>query len=268
MAAAKQKIEPVRKPFLTGSWHGKDAHKLALRCLLAGAIMIIVQAIAALMLTFNIGWLRILIMLVIVGLCFYYRFSQGAVQGEADVAIGEIMFRRKETGTPYTKEEHDRCFCKGKGFFAVLVGMLPFVLFGAVYAFVSKPVSYSIGALPSWTSDLLYSTEMGDALHYYTTAAQTNVLTVLRIVDRVMILPYINVAMTYGNAACTLMEKLTPALVLIAPLGYGFGYLQGVQRRIDVNTGIKSGNDRRKRKEQKERKKRQQSRRREPEQLI
>lgn len=54
-----------------------------------------------------------------------------------------------------------------------------------------------------------------------------------------------------------LAERLSPLLVLISPLGYAIGYMRGQQLRDRINTGIKVGDDKKKRREQKARKKRQ-----------
>ena len=54
--------------------------------------------------------------------------------------------------------------------------------------------------------------------------------------------------------------------MLLAPLGYGLGYTQGRKLRDKINTGIKMGDDRKKRRERKARKQRQRSK--SPERLI
>ena len=268
-AKNSKKVEPVRKPYLTGSWHGADARKLALRCMLAGLILTLVLALSSMIVSMNSVWLRLLIVLLFEGLCFYYRFMQGGAQGEADVTLGEIMYRRQENGQPIASQDRDRCFHKAKGFFAVALGMLPFFVFTLIYALIAKPVSFTLGALPSWMSDLRYQTEMGDALQYYNAAGQMGALDVMRVIDRVLILPWVTALSPLGNSALTLAEKLSPLLIWVAPLGYGFGYLQGVSRRVAVNTGIKEGTQRRERREKKALKQRQRQRQsKQPEQLI
>ena len=69
-----------------------------------------------------------------------------------------------------------------------------------------------------------------------------------------------------GNDAALLAERLSPLFVLLAPLGYGLGYTQGRKLRDKINTGIKMGDDRKKRRERKARKQRQRSK--SPERLI
>ena len=89
---------------------------------------------------------------------------------------------------------------------------------------------------------------------------------VMRVIDRALVMPFINVASYIGDSAALTVERLSPLLLLIAPLGYGFGYRQGLNLRTKINTGIKMGDDKKKRKERKARKQRQRSS--SPERLI
>ena len=57
----------------------------------------------------------------------------------------------------------------------------------------------------------------------------------------------VNVFSYTGNDAALLAERLSPLFVLLAPLGYGLGYTQGRKLRDKINTGIKMGDDRKKR---------------------
>ena len=67
-------------------------------------------------------------------------------------------------------------------------------------------------------------------------------------------------------ARICLLYTSSPLFVLLAPLGYGLGYTQGRKLRDKINTGIKMGDDRKKRRERKARKQRQRSK--SPERLI
>ena len=108
--------------------------------------------------------------------------------------------------------------------------------------------------------------EFGDALRYYENATTIGAFEVLRIVIRASIMPFINVAAFLGGSATLWMERISPLLLLIAPLGYGLGYLQGPNERVKINTGIKMGDDKKRRRERKARKQRRESKA--PERLI
>ena len=108
--------------------------------------------------------------------------------------------------------------------------------------------------------------EFADALSYYNRSAGLGVMDILRVIDRAMMMPFINVFSSLGNEASLLAERLSPLFVLIAPLGYGLGYAQGKRLRDRINTGIKMGDDKKKRRERKARRQRQRSK--SPERLI
>ena len=138
--------------------------------------------------------------------------------------------------------------------------------FAVVYAVLTRPITYTLGVLPSWTEALMRQSEFGDALRYYENVGSMGVMDILRVIDRAMILPFVNVFSYTGNDAALLAERLSPLFVLLAPLGYGLGYTQGRKLRDKINTGIKMGDDRKKRRERKARKQRQRSK--SPERLI
>ena len=152
----------------------------------------------------------------------------------------------------------------------MLVGAAPFVIFAAVFACMTETVYYSLGALPSWMDGLMNQTEVYTSLAYYEAAEPVSALGIMRVIDRAMIMPFVNIATYFGPEAVVLVERLSPLLVLVSPVGYGIGYLGGQHLRDQVNTGIKVGDDRKKKREMKARKKRQRQQRapKKPEQLV
>ena len=262
----KPQVEEVKKPVLTGSWHGHDTWKLAGKRALSILAISLVYLIAGLLLGFDSLFGRIASCLVVVGLAVYYQYYQGMVQGQGDAAFAEIMYTRDAEGREVTPRDRERCFHPLKGFFATLMGAVPFVLFALVFAFITKPASYVLGVLPSWTESMLAQSEFGDALRYYGANGGLAAVDVMRVIDRALVMPFINVASYIGDSAALTVERLSPLLLLIAPLGYGFGYRQGLNLRTKINTGIKMGDDKKKRKERKARKQRQRSS--SPERLI
>lgn len=270
MQSAKGKpqkpVTLVKKPILKGSWHGKDAWKLAIKRMLSVLAVTVIYLIGGMLLSFDSLWGRLLAGIAIVGLAVYYQYYQGMVQGQNDAAFAEIMYDRQESGRPVTEGDRARCFHPFKGMFAALTGALPFFVFTVVYAALARPITYTLGVLPSWTEALMRQSEFGDALRYYESVGTLGVMDILRVIDRAMIMPFVNVFSYVSNDAALLAERLSPLFVLAAPLGYGLGYTQGKTLRDKINTGIKMGDDRKKRRERKARKQRQRSK--SPERLI
>lgn len=263
----KKPIEPVRKPIIQGSWHGKDAWKLARGRGFTMLALTFFYLIAGILLTMESLWARVLACVAVVGAAFYYLYISGLAQGQTDAAFGEILHDRRASGHDIPKDECERSFHPFKGWFAVAIGAIPFVLFALVFALMTRPVTYRLGALPAWTEGLMHQTEFGTGLGYYLNQPGMSALDVMRIIVRAMIMPFVNVAVALGTDAGLWAERLSPLLLLIAPMGYGFGYGQGLNYRVKVNTGIKLGDDKKKRKERKARKQRQRSAK-GPEQLI
>ena len=268
----KKPIELVKKPIIPGSWHGKDANKMAFKRYLSVLATTAIYLFGSIILGFDALWGRILTCVTLAGGMFYYQYMNGLNQGENDAAFGEILYTRQQNGRVVPAEERERSFHPMKGFYAVLAGAAPFVLFALVYAFLAKPVYYSLGVLPAWAEGLMSQTEFATGLNYYGVGAELGVVGVMRIIDRAMIMPFVNVATGIDANAILLAERLSPLLVLISPLGYALGYSGGQRLRDQVNTGIKMGDDRKKKREAKARKKRQrqhqQQRPKGPQQLV
>lgn len=258
--------ELVQKPIIRGSWNGKDAWKLAFKRMIVMLAVIVIYLIAGVMLAFDGMWSRILSCIFTVFVTAYYLYGSGVAKGQTDAAFGEILYEREKNGHAITEEDRQRSYHPLKGLFAVLVGAVPFVIFAIVFACITEKYTYQLGSLPAWASSLTAQTEFGDALSYYNVQTSMTAVDIMRIVDRAMILPFINVASYFGNGAVLLAERLSPVLILVAPAGYAIGYAQGLNFRTRINTGIKMGDDKKKRRERKARKQRQKSKA--PERLI
>ena len=267
----KKPIEMVKKPIVPGSWHGKDANKMAFKRYLSVLATTAIYLFGSIFLGFDAMWGRILMCVTLVFGVTYYQYMNGLNQGENDAAFGEILYGRQQNGRTLPAEEIERSFHPLKGFYAALAGASPFVLFALVFAFMAEPVYYSLGVLPAWADGLMTQTEFATGLNYYGVGSELGVLGVMRVIDRAMIMPFMNVATGIDMNAVLLAERLSPLFVLISPMGYAVGYSRGQHLRDQVNTGIKMGDDRKKKREAKARKKRQRQQsqqRKGPEQLV
>ncbi|MBR5546213.1 MAG: hypothetical protein IKU70_04455 [Clostridia bacterium] len=268
----KKIIEIVHKPIIAGSWHGKDANKMAFKRCLSVLATTAIYLFGCILLGFDAMWGRILTCFTLVSGITYYQYMTGLSRGENDAAYGEIIYGRKENGHTVPASECDRSFHPLKGLYAALVGAAPFALFALVYAFMAEPMYYSLGVLPAWTEGLMSQTEFATGVSYYQDASALGVTGFMRIVDRAMIMPFVNIASAIDAETILLAERLSPLLVLISPLGYALGYSRGQELRDRVNTGIKMGDDRKKKREARARRKRQrqqnQHRTKDPQQLV
>lgn len=262
----KKPVEWVQKPIITGSWHGRDAWKMAFKRMLAFLAIAAIYLITGALLSFDIFWLRVTMGVMVLVSVASHQYASGVGQGQKEAAYGEIIYARRESGYAVPQKETERSYHPFKGYFAVLMGSIPFVLIAVVFAFLTSEPEYQLGVLPAWTENLMQQTEFADGLSYYSAHSGLTAVDVLRIIDRAMVMPFVTIAAGIGTKALLWVERLSAVLVLVAPIWYGVGYAQGLQYRARINTGIKIGDEKKKRRERKARRQRQRSTA--PERLI
>ncbi len=254
---AKQKktgqAAPVRKPFLKGRAFSPQCWKRGLRVLVYQvALIFIFLFIGQVLLTDSVP-LRIVLNLLVVAGFFMLMHGEGSRAGLDDVAFAEIALGRRESGKEIEKRDLDRCYHPLKGLFTVLVGMLPLLLVAVVFAFITREQTYVLGGLPSWLSAYEQRADVGLALSYYHEAQGMGIESVLRIIVRLLLFPYINMVGTDSSSLLLLVERLSPLLMLVIPMGYAVGYLRGPALRARVHGAIKADAQRRVRREKKAR---------------
>jgi hypothetical protein len=264
-AKGKQKQTLVYKPFLSGNWGSALAVKRGFKLLAYQLVFVFVYLFIGQALLFDQPLLRVMINLMIVLGFGGLLYNDGAKQGLDDVTYAEIALQRQQSGKPIDKLERDRCFHPAKGFFSVFAGTLPLILFCVVFALAAKVQVYRLGGLPDWVQSYERRADVGLALRYYHQGNAFGLLDGMRVAVRLLIFPYINMAGTGSNLALLWLERLSPLLVCIIPIGYALGYLQGKRLRAGVHGAIVSDRARRVRKERRERKRRQ---RQEPNSLV
>ena len=266
MQKQKKPVPEVVKPILIGSWHGQDAVKQGFRMMLNILFISVIYLILSLLLTFDALALRIITSLILIATATAYMYTSGMAAGQGDAAYGEIMYTRKQEGKTITPQELERSFHPAKGFFEVLIGAAPYLIDTLAFACVTSLSTYTLGVLPSWLTRFTRQSGIGDALAYYQSHSGMDAISVVRIVVRSMTLPFVNVATKLGDVATLWAERLSPLWVMVAPLGYAFGYQQGKNARVRINTGIAIGENKKKRRARRE--KREREKKNSPQQLV
>lgn len=262
----KAPVKPVVKPYLRGNVIDTSSVKTAV--LFVGAML--GMALANLLLTAALMWDSVIlrvgangIVLMVIYLLFY---QSGANKGAGDVNQGEILHQRRESGRSVEQKDVNRCYHPLKGIVAALLGSIPVFVAALVLALVAQRQMSSIGALPSWIGGLERRDEVGQALSFYGQVSPLTLEDGLRIVIRMLLMPFVNMVGTKNMDGLLTLERISPVLTLLPALVYGLGYMQGVKIRSRVHTDIALG----KRKRAKKEKKRRQARARQmkgPEQL-
>lgn len=259
----KKTIKPVKKPFLQGKPVDGSTAAAAIKFFFSLFGMALVNVLLGSMVSWSIQWLNILfngaLLLVIYGV--YYQ--NGANRGVAAVNQGEILWQRRENGHQVDQKEQSLCFHPMKGFLIGLLGLLPALVCGLMLALVAQKQYTGLGALPSWIASLQRQTETAGALAIYQTEQAMSMESTLRVIVRLLVMPYVNMVGANNRDALLLLERICILPLLMPAISYGVGYLQGIRLRTQVHTDIALG----KRKRAKKEKKRRQARSKEPEQL-
>lgn len=249
----KQKIEKVSKPFLKGDMIDRTTFPGALKFFFGMIGMAVAFLLFCVMLNFEADWLNIVANLTIV-LGFYLFFAQFGMNAGADaVNQGEIMYARQEKGRPVAQWEKSMCYHPLKGLVSALIGSAPMILCALVLAFVAKRQMTGLGSLPAWVASLEGREEIGNALAYYHEPGKLTLETVMRLITRMAIMPYVNMVGAGDMDAMLILERISPVLNLLPAVIYGIGYSRGVSVRSEVHTSIAMGKKKAKRKQAKER---------------
>lgn len=242
---AKKKQTLVYKPYQTGKAFDGNTLKRALRLLAMTLAVSLMYLLIATALSFDMAVLRILLnALLVAGVLSLYFFS-GTRDGFDDVYAGEIAYQHIEHGDDEPQRNRDRCFNKAKGFVTGAVACaIPFLI-AFLFAVTAKKSEYILQALPSWTSPYLSEEGIGAALAYYGETLPVTVWDILRVVVRIMILPFVNIVGTGNAGRLLILDRLSPLIMLLPMFAYATGYLQGPKQRAMIHGNIARSNKRR-----------------------
>lgn len=263
----KKKRKLVTKPFHQGL---PMDHRLARRAVsVAGYLLTsyLLYLVLGAMLVFDNAFIRIVTNVALILLASGVVYYNGITTGVADVTHGEIIYRRLEEGKPVPEQDKARCFHPAKGFVSALVGVLPFLILTLMLAFIAQLQTFQLGGLPDWLEGFERRPEIGGALSYYHRTTPMGLENYLRILVRIMMMPYVNIIGADNALAMLWLERLSPLSCLIPVVCHGLGYLKGRSVRMQVHTDIAAS--KRKKKRQAAKKRREQPRKSgEPERLI
>lgn len=261
----KNRIEKVSKPYLRGDAYDRTTIPSALKFCAGMLVTAIVYVIVCMMMNWDRPWLDITLNTAVL-LLTYMMFAQFGMNAGADaVNQGEIMYSRQEKGRPVADWERKQCYHPLKGFLVGLIGSVPIVLCSALLAVLAKRQMSGIGTLPSWVGSFESRPEFGQALAIYHATGSITLESAMRLVVRMMTMPFVNIIGADNSEGMLLMERLSPVINLLPAVAYGLGYVNGVGVRTTVHTNIALGKQKAHRKQAKERRSRTQ--RRGPEQL-
>ena len=246
----KRQIKPIKKPYLRGNAVSAAAAKRGAKLMVYPLLFIVINLFVGSLFSFEGSvFLRVVMNMLLVFFTMAILFVSGQNAGYGDVTFAEIQYNHEQEGKPVTKQDRDRCYHPLKGVFCALIGVLPALLLAVVYALTVQRQSYALQTLPAWVSSYSMQEEFYLPLSYYQVAAPFNIGSVLTIVMRLMIFPWINLAGARNPDGILLVCRLSPLFVLLPFAGYIIGYLRGRYARAMVHGNIAAA-DRKKRRKQ------------------
>lgn len=264
----KKKKQPplVQKPTHKGKVIEKTGTKRAAKIFGSMVLVMLLYLIFGPMLMFDNMILRTILNIFLLALAMGMLSITGSGDGEADAALGEIVYQRKQEGKAVPKADEDKSFNPLRGFYTAFLGASVFFCLAIILAVFTKAETYALGVLPGWVQSYTGDTTIGQGLEYYNISRSLSALDVIRMIVRASVFPFFTMFNTSSSAALFL-ERISPLLVLIVPSGYALGYLRGKKIRSMIHGSIAAGVKKKKRKANKEKKARQ-GKINEPEKLI
>ena len=237
----KKVIAPVKKPFMRGKPVDGKTFKTAVFFFFGLLGMVLANILLGSMAMWDTAWLNILFNCALLLVIYSVFYQNGANKGTAAVNQGEIMLQRQEAGRTVSAKDAAECFHPLKGFISALLGSLPVLVCAVLLALVAQMQYTGLGSLPSWISSLQRQPEMAGALAIYDGADSLSMEDTLRVIVRMLMLPYVNMIGSANRAGLLVLERLSALVLALPALSYGLGYMQGVKFRSRVHTEIAMG---------------------------
>ena len=255
MPASKKPVKKVTQPYLKGKPVDSALPLNALRFFGGLGLLMLMNVLLSALMSLETAWLKALVCILIILGTVVLFFLAGAGSGTKLVARSENFYDRKASGRTMYAGEEASCYHPLKGLLYALVGSLPVLAVAIWLALIAQRQVTSYGVLPSWVSTSAQP-QLAAALDYYNTAATTSVETILRVIVRLLILPYVGLVGSESSEALLTLERLSPLLLLLPAISYGIGFTQGPARRTLVHTKIAENIRQRRKQEKKAQKKR------------
>ena len=243
-----EKVQEVRKPFLTGSPVDENTFRNSAKFLGLFIMITFVSFIACSSTAFGGSFLRIGLNTAVILVILMLFFNFGSNLGAEAVNRGEILWQRQEKGLSFSESERKICFHPLKGYLIALLGLILILIPAVILAFVTDIQTTDAGALPGWMQSYLRRGDVSNALINYT--------------------PFVNLVGHSNKTGMLTLERISPLILLLPALAYGTGYISGKSIRTRIHTAISENEKKRIRRDKRKRKSQNRpSHRREPEQL-
>lgn len=238
---AKKKPKLVYKPYKKGIVFSAYTVKKGVGLMAYFLLFAILYFLLGATLNFENDILRIGANVILVLTCCALTYVSGARLGQEEVGAGEIAYAREQAGKTVDRGDTVKCYHPWKGVVICLVAILPVLLITVPYAVLAKKQVYELQLLPSWVDAYASQSAIHEPLRYYENGYTVGLVDYLRIVTRIMILPFANMATPDRADLLLIVDRLSPLLACLPAVGYPLGYLSGPRSRAMVHGDIALG---------------------------
>ena len=249
--AKNNKRPMVFKPYTRGNVFDSAALKRSLRVMAYFFMFAFLYLIVGSALQFDSAFLRVLMNVLMVLVCSAIVYMDGARLGENEVAFGEITYTRQQNGKETGEKDKLRCYHPLKGVMIALAAAVPVLLLTLPHAVTAVKQVYTLQRLPKWVAGYSNQAEVMAPLQFYTREVQVSALDILRMITRILIFPFANIATVDNPDALLTMDRLSPLLASLPLIGFPLGYLTGPRSRAMVHGDISNSNKRAQRRKRK-----------------
>ena len=244
-----KKVRPIDKPYLRGNMWSGLAVVRGLKLLLYPFVFLLMNLFVGAAFAFEGSlFLRIVLNAVLVMFSIALLFNAGQNAGYGDISFAEIMYNHQQEGKAVSKADKDRCYHPLKGAVTALVGYLPLLILALIFALTAKQQELALPALPSWVSAYDGQTDFIQPLRYYRIVEPVTAGTILQVVMRLLIYPYINMVGARNVNLTLLMDRLSPLTLCLPYIGYAVGYGFGRRSRALLHGNMAAADRKRRRK--------------------
>ncbi len=238
MQTNKKKKPLVYKPYTKGNvWLGSNIRN-ALKIFCYLAFFTILYVIVGSTMAIGGALVRVLINVAVLFVCGGVLYTNGVKAGATEVNMGEIVHTRLQEGKEVSEKDRKECFHPLRGFVILALVAVPVLMITLPNAFTAQKQYYALQALPSWVESYQGHDEIYTPLDYYRNGGGMDLMSILQLVSRLLVYPFVCMAGTENLDLILLIDRLSPVLALVPALAYPLGYLTGPYERARVHGDI------------------------------
>ncbi|MBO2517801.1 MAG: hypothetical protein CW338_11135 [Clostridiales bacterium] len=239
MPNKKKKIENVYKPYVRGIPVTGTVIRRGLKLLVYQLVFAVFFLLGGGVFSGGAAVLRYIATVVVVFVCCALVWMDGSRDGMTDVTAGQNAYKHREAGKEITRAELEKCYHPLRSVVTFLAVALPLVLVSGLYACMAVKERIAL-PVAEWAGSASGS-GAGEGLGYYIKTSPMKLVDILRVIVRICIFPFMNLADSNAKETRLLIDRLSPLLICIPFMAYIPAYLIAPRARAQTHGQIAAG---------------------------